>query len=248
MITSEQQHFFLEQGYLHVPNVLGATHLARMQTEFDQVWETEKPPVGGHKLLKHQAFLELIEHPPILDVHRAFFGRAVQLLQYDLLRQGPGSTFAHRAWHRDFTYPGDRPLSINTILYLDEMTEERGPTYVVPGTHWGEAMPPPERVHEPLPGEVAVLAQAGDAVFINSAVWHSGARNQTDGLRRGIYLYYGFWWLRPFSDVQPEMYRIPWQALEGASEQRLELLGLKMPLSDIHMYNPNEISAINTSE
>ena len=46
--------------------------------------------------------MELIEHPPILDRHRAIFGNQVQLLQYDLLRQGPrNSAFPERSWHRD---------------------------------------------------------------------------------------------------------------------------------------------------
>ena len=29
---------------------------------------------------------------------------------------------------------GDEPLAINTIVYFDDMTPERGPTYVMPGT------------------------------------------------------------------------------------------------------------------
>ena len=236
MITLDEKLFFLEQGYLHVPGVLTEEHLARIRGEFDRVWEAESPGVNQHKLLKHTAFLDLIEHPPILDRHRAIFGDQVQLLQYDLLRQGPRNDgFPIRGWHRDFVFPGDTPLSINTILYLDEMTEDRGPTYVVPGSHKGDALPPKETRGKPLPGEVAALAKAGDAVFINSAIWHSGGRNSTDGLRRGIYLYYGYWWLKPYEADRPR----PWQAWENANEQRLQLLGAKMPQGDLHMYNPD---------
>ena len=75
-------------------------------------------------------------------------------------------------------------------------------------------------------------ANAGDAVFINSAIWHSGGSNRSEGLRRGIYLYYGYWWLKRYEfDTL-----LPWQALENASEQRLKLLGVKMPGHDIHQY------------
>ena len=242
-MTPEQKTHFLEQGWLHVPGVLTGDALAQAQAEFDRVWETESQPLTGTKLLRHPFFLALIENPMLLDVHRAFFGRGTQLLQYDLLRQGPRSGAAERSWHRDFTHPGDVPLSINTLVYFDDMTEEVGPTRVVPGTHRGSALPPPDKHHDPLPGEVAAYAKAGDAVFINSAIWHSGGSNRGDGLRRGAYLYYGFWWMRPFSDVEPAKYAAPWQALRGASEQRLEMLGLKMPLSDIHMYRPDEAGA-----
>jgi hypothetical protein len=232
MWTEEEQRFFLENGYLHARGVLSGDHLARIQTEFDRIWELEKPPVNQHKLLRYPAFIELIEHPPIFERHRAIFGPQIQLLQYDFLRQGPRSDFPERAWHRDFTFPGDRPLSINTILYLDDMTEESGPTRTVPGSHRREGWPPAERRGEPLPGELAVYAQAGDACFINSAIWHTGGRNRGDGLRRGIYLYYGYWWLKRYESDR----ELPWQALENASEQRLRLLGLKMPGRDIHMY------------
>ncbi|MCE7982830.1 MAG: hypothetical protein DYG89_16735 [Caldilinea sp. CFX5] len=234
MITQEEYDFFQREGYLHVRGVLRGDHLRLIQDEFDRVWEVEKPKVNQHRLLKYQAFIDLIEHPPILERQRAIFGNQVQLLQFDLLRQGPGSTFPLRAWHRDFVFPGDRPLSINTIIMLNEMTDARGPTRVVPRTHLGEQYPPADKVNQPLPGEVAVHAAPGDAVFINSAIWHTGGRNTTDGLRRGIYLYYGYWWLKRYESEQ----ELPWQALQNASEERLRLLGLKMPDHDLHMYDP----------
>ncbi|GLV54226.1 hypothetical protein KDH_10740 [Dictyobacter sp. S3.2.2.5] len=235
MITREEKEFFLEHGYLHAKGVLSGDYLSFIQQEFDRVWDLEKPPVSQHKLLKHRSFLDLVEHAPILQRIQAIFGSQTQLLQYDLLRQGAHNSGPLRAWHRDFTFPGERPLSINTIIMLNQMTEERGPTRVVPGTHRGEAIPTGEQRNQPLPDEVAVYAEPGDAVFINGAIWHTGGINKTDGVRRGIYLYYGYWWLKRYNAE----IALPWQAFEGASEQRLRLLGIKMPDKDIHMYAPN---------
>ena len=48
------------------------------------------------------------------------------------------------------------------------------------------------------------------------------------------YLYYGYWWLKRYQFDRP----IPWPAFENASEQRLRLLGIKMPDRDLHMYDP----------
>ncbi|MBX3016042.1 MAG: phytanoyl-CoA dioxygenase family protein [Caldilineaceae bacterium] len=234
MITAREKDFFLEYGYLHVPGVLTGDLLALIQAEFDRVWELEKPKVNQHRLLKYQAFIDLIEHPPIVERQRAIFGQQLQLLQYDLLRQEPGSTFPERYWHRDFVFPGDRPLAINTILMLNEMSAARGPTRVIPKSHRGEALPPADKLKQPLPGEVAIYAAPGDAVFINSAIWHTGGRNTTAGLRRGIYLYYGYWWLKRYEAETA----LPWQALAEASEQRLRLLGIKMPDRDLHQYEP----------
>ncbi len=235
MNTTEEKDHFLKYGYLHAKAVLDPALLEEVRKGFDKIWEsTGGRGANQHVLLKHPLFIKLIEHPAILDRHRAIFGRQMQLLQYDFLRQGPKSTSAVRGWHRDFSFPGDTPLSVNTILYLDDMTDESGPTYVVPGTHRGTERPPREKAGESLPGEVAAYAKAGDAVFINSAIWHSGSRNTGDGLRRGIYLYYGYWWLKRYNGEQ----ELPWQALENASEQRLRLLGVKMPDNDLHIYDP----------
>lgn len=237
MITPDEKEYFLEHGYLCVPGILAGAHLAAIQQAFEEVWEAEKaPPCSQHELLKYRPFIDLIDYPPILDRHRAIFGQQVQLLQYDLLRQGPRSQFPERRWHRDFAFPGDRPLAINTILFIDDIGPEQGPTRVVPQTHRGEAQPPAARLTAPLEGEVAVPCQAGSAIFINAAIWHTGARNDSEGLRRGIYLYYGYWWLKRYASERA----LPWQALEGASEQRLRLLGVKMPDRDLHMYDPTK--------
>jgi ectoine hydroxylase-related dioxygenase (phytanoyl-CoA dioxygenase family) len=235
MLTNDEKAFFLEHGYFHAKGVLSPEYLAHIRAEFDRIWDLPGRN-SQHKLLQRRSMIDLIEHPPILDRHRAIFGDQTQLLQYDFLRQGPKSDFPLRSWHRDFSVPGDLPLTINTILYLDDMTPEKGPTYVVPGTHRGPALPPKDKIGDPLPGEIGVLADAGDAVFINSAIWHSGSRNASDGLRRGIYLYYGYWWIKRYESEQA----LPYQAFEGATEQRLRLLGVKMPQGDIHMYDPTK--------
>lgn len=245
MFTEPELRHFLDDGYLHVPGLLNGAEVEQYRQAFETTWHSVPGgKLNQHVLLKRREWIELIEHPPILDRHRAVFGEQVQLLQYDLLRQGPGSTMPIRSWHRDFVFPGDHPLSINTIVYLDEMTDERGPTYVVPGSHRGQALPPTDQLHVPLPGEVPVYAQPGDAVFINSAIWHSGGRNTTEGLRRAIYLYYGHWWLKRYEADQT----LPWQALENAGEQRLRLLGVKMPDRDIHQYRPHLLPEITPSE
>jgi len=238
MLDERERTFFLENGYLHVPGILTAERLEMLREEFERVWTLEGPPVSRSKLLKHPAFIELIEHPPILERQRALFGTQTQLLQYDLLRQDPHSTFPERFWHRDFTMPGERPLAVNTILYFDEMTLERGPTYVVPGTHRGDRLPPREALRRPLENEIPVFAAAGDAVFINGAIWHSGSRNRTSGLRRAAYLYYGYWWLKRYNEHEP----IPMPALLNADRRRLELLGLSMPGSDLHLYDQPRLS------
>jgi ectoine hydroxylase-related dioxygenase (phytanoyl-CoA dioxygenase family) len=234
-MNPDERSQLLTNGYVIVPGLLDSDVLDRASTEFDRVWELEQPRVSQHQLLKHAFFVELIEHPPIIERMRAVFGRQLQLLAYDLLRQGPRHEGLERKWHRDFAFRGDSPLAINVIVPLEEMTDERGPTRVVPGTHLGTRPPRGAEVNAPHPDEVAFHAKPGDAVLINGAIWHTGGINHTDGVRRGIFLYYGYWWLKRY-DYETSL---PWQAYLGASEQRLELLGVKQPEGDLHMYDPD---------
>ena len=87
MITPNERDRCLRDGFLYATAVLDADQPARIRTAFDQVWDAESPAgkINQPKLLKYQPFFELIEHPPILDRHRAIFGKQVQLLQYALL-------------------------------------------------------------------------------------------------------------------------------------------------------------------
>lgn len=224
-----------EEGYTVCRGILDPDLLAEVRCEFDRLWSIHG--AGGrvfhHELLRSPLFVRLIEHPPIMARQRELFGDQIQLLSLDLLRQGPASGSPDYGWHRDFVFPGDHLLTANTLLYLDDIDEESGPTRVVPGTHRGHGVPPPEHCAGPLPGEVAVRARAGDATIINAAVWHTGGRNRGAGQRRVVYLYYGWWWLKQYFN---ERGPIPWEAAVGGGPERLALLGQRMPGRDLHMY------------
>lgn len=233
--SADERRQFDVEGYAMCRTVLDAEFLAELRTEFDALWAA----YGAHGRVFHQqlltspVFIRLIEHPSILGRHRALFGDQVQLLSLDLLYQGPKSQSNDYGWHRDFNFPGDHVLAANTILYLDDITPESGQTRVMPNTHRGLDGPPPAQCSGPLRGEIAVTAKAGDALLINAAIWHTGGSNRGPGLRRAIYLYYGWWWLKQyFADRGP----MPWQAAVNATPERLSLLGQRMPGRDLHMY------------
>lgn len=241
MNTSQEQEQFFKEGYIVAPNLVTGDHLKLLQDTFDQAWQAEKATgiVRPHKTIKYKPFVELLEYPPILDRMHAVFGDQVQLISYDLLRQGAhNTTFPERDWHRDFSFPGDRPLAVQTVLMLDDTTDDGGPTYAVPRSHLGDAVPELEEITTPLPGEMSLPLRAGSAIFLNGSLWHSGARNNSDHLRRGLYIYFGYWWLKPYFHDRP----IPWQALDGASTQLMQILGVKQPDWDLHRYRQHQPS------
>ena len=168
MWNEQEKQQFLEHGYLHVRGLLDQPRVETIRAEFEDIWGRHGRS-NQHVLLQYPTFIDLIEHPPILERVGAVFGRQTQLLQYDFLRQERNDALPLRGWHRDFSFAGDRPLSMNVIVYLDEMTDERGPTYVVPGSQRDDALPPTDLHAKPMAGEVAVDAEPGAAVVVNGA-------------------------------------------------------------------------------
>ncbi len=100
---------------------------------------------------------------------------------------------------------------INALILFDDMTLANGPTRVIPGSHrwpsinvptvnranWQPApLTPEEQAMVPAdleaahPKEILVIAPAGTVVIVNSALWHSGTRNQDGSRRRVLHLTY----------------------------------------------------------
>lgn len=232
MDTESEMQFFLANGYLHRRGVFSAVELDRLRAAYTAAGARRGRKVSQPETLAQPDLVALLDHDGLVGPITALFGAQSQMLSLDTLYQGPHDPGPERQWHRDFNAPGDWPLSVNTITYLDDMTPERGPTLVIPGSHRGLAGPPSDRLGEPLPGEIAVPAQAGDVVFINASIWHSGGRNHSAGERRAIYTYFGWWWLKRY-DLDRAL---PAEAFRGATQRRLRLLGIDPPLYDLHAF------------
>lgn len=243
MLNDDDWEFFNTNGYILLKNVLDNDHLKKIQACFKKIAGdcNTKAKWNQHILLKHQEMIDLIEHPPIIDNIRALYGSRTQLLQYDFLYQPPSCKGDQRLWHRDLVFPGDNIISNNSILYLEDIDEESGPTYVVPGSHRGWIdLPEGEALKQPREDEVAIHAKAGDMAVINSAILHSGGLNKSKTChRRNIYMYFGYWWMKRYENNQ----LLPWECLKDSTETRLELLGVKQYSGDMHIYKPDALRA-----
>jgi hypothetical protein len=99
----------------------------------------------------------------------------------------------------------------NALMLFDDMTLTNGPTRVIPGSHrWPPINVPtvnradwqptpltpeeqalvPEDLAAAHPQEILVTAPAGAVVIVNSALWHSGTRNEDGSRRRVLHLTY----------------------------------------------------------
>jgi ectoine hydroxylase-related dioxygenase (phytanoyl-CoA dioxygenase family) len=229
---------FDDVGYVVVPDVLGADEAADLHAAIGAL----SSPVDGdpsgptrklneRTLLEDRRFFDAMTRPRLLDVVREVLGEDLQLLCLDVLDTPPHAG-ARRAWHADFAFPTDAVLTVNVGLYLQDMSDEAGPLYVVPGSHRRAGGPTDDQVGEEMADEVAVHVRAGTAVVFNSLLWHTGSRNESDRPRRAIFPYFGHYWIKRMD----EFYRTPLPAYVSESDDPLvrQLFGLGLIGTSVH--------------
>ena len=91
--------------------------------------------------------------------------------------------------------PPEYPLVLQTIIAIDDYTEDNGPLYVIPGSHrkrlrvnlpWSGNMP-----KGPVPKDaLKVIIPAGSAILAVGHIWHGASSNITSTPRRGFLLEY----------------------------------------------------------
>ena len=131
----------------------------------------------------------------ILDFMELLIGPFVQLDSYRVagfpstLEENRGSI---HFWHRDNFHVGDTyakfvkageskpytsPLACNFITYLQDMNEETGPFYFIPGSHLDYTIIESEGIHTRHPRQQPLSMKAGDLVVLHHDVLHTGSDN-----------------------------------------------------------------------
>lgn len=118
------------------------------------------------------------------------------------IRLYPGET--HQPWHTDdgfYPIPRPRPfvLGISTIWAIDAFTSANGATELWLGSHrWADEHPdsPPSGPHDG-PEPVTATMGPGSVLVFDTALWHRGGANRSDGTRLCLTNQYCQPWLRP---------------------------------------------------
>jgi ectoine hydroxylase-related dioxygenase (phytanoyl-CoA dioxygenase family) len=235
-LTEEQRRDFEEKGYVLLEDFFEPEEYGRLLEAIDEVrdrYDREKgvPPetpfAVRNALTKHEAFLDLVDHPGMLPLVVDVIGWNIQIRTTHLdyrppypkelvageLGTGEGADHAagyrNLVWHPDLAGPylfeapsldGRLPfMEIKVGYYLSDLTEPNsGELYVVPGSHRRKPQELRDMEHRvPEDQALPLRVRANTALLWRTALWHCVAPNLSDKVRKAFYVGYHYRWLRP---------------------------------------------------
>ena len=210
-LTEEQIAEFRSQGYLVIGRTLNDEGLQKIHEEVMAVWWQEKDEFKPGGTWLQNALLSDIHHRaplvrdyyfegPLVDIAEQLIGPNVKAATCQLTFKMRGNTQTF-GWHQDNGYGELDPYTaVSTLTALDDMDEENGCLWVIPGSNrWGQMIkfvntPVLEREINLEVDEtkaVPVPFQAGEAFIMHCWTLHrSGGNLSRDRDRRILFMRY----------------------------------------------------------
>lgn len=265
-LTPAQVKQFDEQGYFVAENAFTPAEVEEMRNEFDRLLAIEGK-FGGHEVHiepgaprlanlfnKSEAFDRCLACTPTLAAAHHLLG---EIRVYSLNARNPLKGQGQQLLHSDVprVSPTDWRV-VNSMVMLDDMTEDNGPTRVVPGSHkWvpinvpdvnmaeveriemtpEEAKTIPKDPMAPHPREIKLTGKAGSVAVINGHIWHGGTRNESGKSRRVLHLAIG---RRNLPQQLNEREHLTKELFERSSPSQKFLLDIEGAEPKVHGYPP----------
>jgi ectoine hydroxylase-related dioxygenase (phytanoyl-CoA dioxygenase family) len=197
------------EGYLVLPDVLSADHLAALQRETADLPTTPvsysvHQRVRGNMQWHGGIITQLIDHAPVIDFLKTLLNEDIVFMTYAYAISEPGHpgislhTDGQPYGSKIFGYEGSCPIIIRVLYYLDDLTPEVSPFRVVPRSHLSlHTDANPYKRYAAHPEEVMVTAKAGSALLLNHRVFHGNFPNVGSYARRMLAIAYRPAWAGP---------------------------------------------------
>ena len=211
VLTDEEKRKLDVDGYLDLGPLIPAAQLEQMRRRYDDAIEAEADTAGHEVSQMHGigrvsgTVVKPMNRDGLLDVvfmHQRLLAAVRHVLgphfKYSSTNYHcPLPRYGHQGIHADWGWGVSEPEVVNAIWMPDDVTEENGPTRVVPGTHRSGQHPHGRVTHgepidpnAPVEGEVRITGSAGSCMVYNAHLWHGGTQNRTNGLRRSQHAFF----------------------------------------------------------
>ncbi|WP_454618117.1 phytanoyl-CoA dioxygenase family protein [Bradyrhizobium cenepequi] len=145
-------------------------------------------------------FWEVPLHENVLPIVESVFDKECLLSSFCSLVLGPGQEA--QPMHEDTQLiPLPRPhipITLNAIWALSDFTNNNGATRIIPGSHKLDHAPEYGRHYD----SVMATMPAGSVMLFDSALWHAGGANESDGRRFAFSCAYCWGWMRQQENLQ----------------------------------------------
>lgn len=226
---------FVENGYVVIENALSIETVERIATLVDNLFEERKhlltKPVMdlGNLLSLSREFHFLIKHAPTFQVLHQLFGADIALLSTAFRYSTPGTP--NQAWHIDYkrdweNLKPEHPMwlpfpTVIAAYYLDDLTLENGPLWVVPKSHKRPNRPPWEDIS--LQDELPLTVLKGCCILFDARLWHRGGKNISQKPRRGLFFDYSLSWVKSPYKLEGKEIDI---LIQNSDNDTLKIVGL----------------------
>ncbi|MCY3741658.1 MAG: HEAT repeat domain-containing protein [Candidatus Poribacteria bacterium] len=180
-LTDEQMRDFIINGYVKVKTDFPSSFHENIRQQLDTMFE-ETGNLGNNLLPAIPEIQEVFDHPVVHGAMQGVLGSDYVMHPHRYChfnQQGSeGQNF-----HKD-SYAGDEQIRRHrcrwtmAFYYPQDVTEDMGPTAVLPGSQYYETG---ESAHEQP--EVALCGEAGTVTIVHYDLWHRAMPNRSDKKR-----------------------------------------------------------------
>ena len=239
-------------GYAVIKNAIPREEVAAVKEMMDQVenrrgethssWGYDKNgerredvkflQISGGGPCPHPGMLKYTNIPLIMEIMEQVLNRHFHIVGGTCWRTGPGRhpMGLHSDW-QVISLPEDVLADPRVRLpiyecfahfYLNDMTVEKGPTIIVPGSHRSGRIPQNETSWNGVPAQ-AICCEAGDCVLFSNDLWHGALPNISDEVR---YLYQIQYANKRIGTVHGRPLKISESVFQAANEEQRQLFNL----------------------
>lgn len=212
-----------EDGYVIIPNVIDRDEVAELKRRIDDLRpfcydrsDPEKKNIDHFKNVFNRSpyWLQYLDKPGVIEAAEGAMGDDCHIIGMTGWRTPPGAGGFGMHIDQQFFPVAEElltsgqvqlPVMLSTAhFYLNDMTIDLCPTWVVPKSHLsgrGPGAKPGDGRTGFIGGDernwngneaVPVLVKAGDVMLFRSEIWHSGSKNMTaDQTRYLLQVHYG---------------------------------------------------------
>jgi ectoine hydroxylase-related dioxygenase (phytanoyl-CoA dioxygenase family) len=189
-----------ERGYTVIERAVSEDMADELREVVEREVRAHHPFTTNGLLLRHRLFEEVALHPLACAAAESVVGRGFLLgaMSGTYKEAGPGAIGLHADYPliRD-PFPEFGMIAV-ACWVLEDWTEDVGPTWVIPGSHFHRRSPTRADTRD---GGVPILCPKGSIALWGNGVWHWQGDRTAPGARVTIHVTYNRLFVRPLDDL-----------------------------------------------